>query len=390
MPMTPGFLQRSNWLRPRLCDYCERLVARLEADLDRRVRALQTRDTCQSWGAFISRLSLTKERQRRNVCRSGAGDGTKASVATAVERSKRLAEQLMERRLRSLPLTQGKLSEEARQQLAQFAYQLAVKLISHFDNMDQSAALLNASACLGHCSAKFLLSAMLSYGLQSDRHMDFTESNALLLENVLRCRHQLSLLALATKHYLGSDGAEANRELSLAYFFHLARRTPSEKDELANEEYNRVDMVRLTDENRVKEVTHAEDDLFQWISHQAGRGVPWAKRKMADLLYWGSSGMQRNVQEGLSYFKKAADEDGSAGAAHDYGMLLIKGGHGSHRVREGLQYLQRAAQLTNERDPRTLTSLGWYAERHEGDMAKAIDLYKRAAALGGHDAVYNL
>uniref|UniRef100_A0A1I8H6R1 TPR_REGION domain-containing protein n=1 Tax=Macrostomum lignano TaxID=282301 RepID=A0A1I8H6R1_9PLAT len=279
------------------------------------------------------------ERQRRNVCRSGAGDGTKASVATAVERSKRLTEQLMERRLRSLPLTQGKLSEEARQQLAQFAYQLAVKLIqtSHFDNMDQSAALLNASACLGHCSAKFLLSAMLSYGLQSDRHMDFTE-----------------------------------------------------KDELANEEYNRVDMVRLTDENRVKEVTHAEDDLFQWISHQAGRGVPWAKRKMADLLYWGSSGMQRNVQEGLSYFKKAADEDGSAGAAHDYGMLLIKGGHGSHRVREGLQYLQRAAQLTNERDPRTLTSLGWYAERHEGDMAKAIDLYKRAAALGGHDAVYNL
>ena len=51
--------------------------------------------------------------------------------------------------------------------------------------------------------------------------------------------------------------------------------------------------------------------------------IYFPQRNMARLLYWGQQGLQRNLQEAVKYYEKAA-ETGDPAAMYDYGVVLVK------------------------------------------------------------------
>jgi len=153
-----------------------------------------------------------------------------------------------------------------------------------------------------------------------------------------------------------------------------------------SEKMTSVNMVRLTDEKQMKAQLDQEADLFEWIKLQANKGVQSAQRNMARLLYWGQQGLQRNLQEAVKYYEKAA-ETGDPAAMYDYGVVLVKGHGTEENVDKGIEILKQAADLEN---PGALNTLGWYYSTKEVNYTKATEYFERSDSLGSPDAAYNL
>lgn len=108
-----------------------------------------------------------------------------------------------------------------------------------------------------------------------------------------------------------------------------------------------TEKIRLTDDEAVDSQTHKEDDLYQWLKYQAETGVSSAQTKLARLLYWGSQGVERNLEEAAEYYQVAAENEEleDPQALYDYGIVMIKGQGVEKNMSGGIYHIKKAADM---------------------------------------------
>ncbi|XP_052265237.1 protein sel-1 homolog 3-like isoform X2 [Dreissena polymorpha] len=242
--------------------------------------------------------------------------------------------------------------------------------------------LLKQSACLGNMDAMYTAAVILNNGIHVKA--DDIQSQAYLMLAALD-NHRLAALALGHKHRNGLDGLTVDLEQSYRYYKFVADTARADK-ELHKDTDVLTESIRLTDELAINEQTDENGDIFHWLSHQAKQGVLSAQNRVGRALFWGSQGLQRNLEAAVEYFRMSADT-GDAQSQYDYGIVLMRGQGTKKDVQAGLQHIQKAAEQKN---PAALNAMGWHAQHYERDMTKAAEYYERAYRLSDVDATFNL
>ncbi|XP_064599462.1 protein sel-1 homolog 3-like [Liolophura sinensis] len=260
------------------------------------------------------------------------------------------------------------------------------KVVAKIDNSVESVPsvirLLKQAACYDSYDAMYMLSVILNNGfwVKSDE----IQSHAFLMLASLE-RHRLSMMSLASKHNLGLDGIPLDKEQAFMYYKYVAEQAREDR-EIHKDTDIVTESVRLTDELQMKEQTDEEGDIFMWMKHQAKQGVLGAQQYVARSLFWGSQGLQRNVQAALEYFRLGAEQQDPV-SMYDYGIVLMRGQGTKKNVTKGLELMERSAERGN---PNALSALGWHALEMEKNYTKAAAFLERAFKLGNPDAGHNL
>lgn len=121
---------------------------------------------------------------------------------------------------------------------------------------------------------------------------------------------------------------------------------------------------------------------------KANHGDPTSQFQLG-VAYDSGQGVQRNLTEAVSWYKKAA-EQGHANAQNSLGSMYQNGQGVPQDYSEAQRWYQKAA---NQGNYDALNNLAFLHDRGLGvkeDKEKAVKLYHTAADAGSLDAVYNL
>ncbi|XP_073404520.1 protein sel-1 homolog 3-like isoform X3 [Dendrobates tinctorius] len=262
-------------------------------------------------------------------------------------------------------------------------YQTRVLAADGFSRMSRSLPLLLQAGCLGYHPALYTAAVLRHTGL------GVTKDTSKALKFVLIAAQndeRLSLLFLGHKHHLGVDGYPVDYDLSYAYYSNIARQTMV--DRLQPDKHQAfVELIRLTDEEVLKQQTKEDDDLFMWLRFQARQGVSSAQQTVSRMLFWGQQGISSNPEAAVKFYEKGAMERKNPVMMYDYGVVLLRGQGVKQNIPKALDFLKKAAEM--DFVP-ALNSLGWYYEQFEKDYEKAVEFWERADKLGNPEAPFNL
>lgn len=248
--------------------------------------------------------------------------------------------------------------------------------------MEKVIFMLKQGSCYGNHDATFMLSVILNYGISTS--VQEIQSHSYLMYGAMDA-NRLCLLSLGNKHAFGLDGFPGDDEQSYVYYKAVADMTRFDLEDHRNDDVY-TELVRLTDTAEVAAQTEETGDYFLWVKHQAAQGVLHAQQNMAQMLYWGSQGVQRDVKSALEYYRLSA-ESGEPSALYDYGIVLLKG-HGTEKnMTLAMEVLEKAAAKNH---PESLNTVGWHALEVEKNFSKAVHYFERSYDLGNKDAAYNL
>ncbi|KAM5180446.1 LOW QUALITY PROTEIN: protein sel-1 homolog 3-like [Mantella aurantiaca] len=247
----------------------------------------------------------------------------------------------------------------------------------------KSMPLLLQAGCLGHQSSLFLASVLYQTGLGVRRdHYKALKFNLLAAHS----NERLSLLSLGHKHHLGGDGFPRDYDLSYAYYANIARQTMTDRIQ-PNKHQAFVEIIRLTDENVLKQQTKENDDLFMWLRYQAKQGVSSAQQAVSRMLFWGQQGISSNPEVAAKFYEKGAEQQKDPVMMYDYGVVLLRGQGVKKNISRALEFLEKSADMGFAP---AVNSLGWYYEFYRRDYRKAVDFWERADQMGNAEAPYNL
>ncbi|KAM4047660.1 protein sel-1 homolog 3-like [Anomaloglossus baeobatrachus] len=262
-------------------------------------------------------------------------------------------------------------------------YNTRILAADGFPRMRRSLPLLLQAGCLGYHPALYTAAVLYQTGL------GVTKDTSKALKFILVAAQndeRLSLLFLGHKHHLGVDGYPVDYDLSYAYYSNIARQTMA--DRLNPDKHQAyVELIRLTDEEVLKQQTKENDDLFMWLRFQARQGVSTAQQAVSRMLFWGQQGISSNLEAAVKFYEKGALQMKDPVMMYDYGVVLLRGQGVKQNIPKALEFLRKAAEM--DFVP-ALNSLGWYYEQYEKDYEKAVEFWQRADELGNPEAPFNL
>ncbi|XP_056409714.1 protein sel-1 homolog 3-like, partial [Hyla sarda] len=252
-----------------------------------------------------------------------------------------------------------------------------------FSRLRRSLPLLLQAGCLGHHPALYTAAVLHQTGLGVKK--DTTKALKFVLI-AAQNDERLSQLSLGHKHHLGVDGYPLDYDLSYGYYSNIARQTMDDRLQ-PNKHQTFVELVRLTDEEVLKQQTKENDDLFMWLRFQARQGVSSAQQAVSRMLFWGQQGISSNPEVAVKFYEKGALQMKDPVMMYDYGVVLLRGQGVKQNVPKALEFLRKSAEM--DFVP-ALNSLGWYYEQYEKDYHKAVEYWEKADELGNPEAPFNL
>ena len=122
-----------------------------------------------------------------------------------------------------------------------------------------------------------------------------------------------------------------------------------------------------------------------WCEKAAEQGLAPAQHAIGDM-YLNGRGVAKDSQKALEWIRKAADQ-GLADAQLGMGILYFYGNVVGKDVDKAISWLQKAADQDNAS---AMSIMGTIYMVEKGDAAKAMEMIKRAAALGDPGAMGNI
>ncbi|KAM4048831.1 protein sel-1 homolog 3 [Anomaloglossus baeobatrachus] len=239
------------------------------------------------------------------------------------------------------------------------------------------------ASCGGYHKASYLLGVMYEIGLG----VPADPAEALLYSLVgAQGNDRLALLKLGYKHLQGIDNHTLNLDVAFAYYMNVAKKTP--KDRLSrNAEQAFVEIIRLMDEDILKEQTRENDDLFLWLKQNAERGEVYAQHRLAQMLFWGQQGVTKNTRAAIEWYERGALENEEPVLMYDYAVLLFKGDGVPKNEKLALKLMKKSAAKGLIE---ALNGLGWYYHNFRKDYVRAVKYWSEAYDKGNADAAFNL
>nr|XP_039271112.1 protein sel-1 homolog 3-like [Styela clava] len=184
----------------------------------------------------------------------------------------------IEAELVKLSKKRRKASINVQLELGERLYNKALRLIDGIDTimkMNSIIKVLENAAMLNHGEACSLLYVIYANGFGTN--IDNEKARKYLhLGGMLGDR--ISIKILAHKHLNGEDDFKKDEEIAFYYYYNAAQAAQTDRQQHV-ESMTDVNRVRLTDEKRLKHQTSEDEDLFQWLKHQAGTGMKEAKQQ---------------------------------------------------------------------------------------------------------------
>ncbi|CAN2388529.1 Sel1-like repeats [Pristimantis euphronides] len=269
-------------------------------------------------------------------------------------------------------------------QFGKYVFEESMKNVSYSIHRlrDSVPNLLDAS-CSGYHRASYLLGIMYEIGLGVPSDPD----EALLYSLVgAQGNDRLGLLKLGYKHLQGIDNHRVDLDVSFSYYMNVAKKTP--KDRLArNAEQAFVEIIRLMDDDILKEQTRENDDLFLWLKQNAERGDVYAQHRLAQMLFWGQQGVTKNTKAAIEWYERGALENEEPVLMYDYAVLLFKGDGVPKNKKLALKLMKKSAA---KGQVEALNGLGWYYHNFRKDYVRAVKYWKKACDKGNAEASFNL
>ncbi|XP_062872157.1 protein sel-1 homolog 3 [Trichomycterus rosablanca] len=197
---------------------------------------------------------------------------------------------------------------------------------------------------------------------------------------------RLALLHLGYKHMQGLDGFPKNQDVAYGYYANVGQQTSKDSDKVNDTEQTPPEHVDLTSADDMQLQTGESSDVVQFLKHQAERGDIESQKTLARMLFWGTNGVERDINVAMRWYARSALPMTDVSAMYDYAIFLMKGIGLEKNVTLGLKLLQKAADMGSVD---ALNGLGWYYST-TGDNRKAMHHFELAAANGSRDAMFNL
>ncbi|KAM9319212.1 protein sel-1 homolog 3 [Pholidichthys leucotaenia] len=197
---------------------------------------------------------------------------------------------------------------------------------------------------------------------------------------------RLALLHLGHLHHQGPHGYPADTDLAYAYYSNIASQTTLDRLNPTPEQ-TFVEAIFLNNDEELNLQTNANHHIFQWLKHQARRGVAEAEQAVARMLFWGQQGVAPNIQEAARHYKRGAVQWEDPVSMYDYGIVLLQGQGVEQDIPKAVTFLKKA--MDKGHIP-AISALAWYYEQHERDYKQAVQLWEQADILNCPDAALNL
>ncbi|RVE65008.1 hypothetical protein OJAV_G00131930 [Oryzias javanicus] len=243
--------------------------------------------------------------------------------------------------------------------------------------------LLLQAGCLGDNGALHMSSVLYSAGLGVQKQ----PVKAWLLALLAAQRDdRLALMQLGYMHHQERHGLPKDPDLAYAYYANIAKQSTLDRHNHTLKQ-SFVEAVYLNNEDALNLQTREDHHIFQWLKHQAQRGVADAEQTIARILFWGQQGVSPNIQEAVRHYRRGAVQLGDPVSMYDYGIVLLQG-HGVDKdIQKGVTFLKKSM---DQGFVPAISALAWYYEQYEHDYRKAVELWEKADLLGCPDAALNL
>ncbi|XP_030599712.1 protein sel-1 homolog 3 [Archocentrus centrarchus] len=254
---------------------------------------------------------------------------------------------------------------------------------SSAEEVSRALSLLLQAGCLADTRALHMSSVLYSAGLGTQKK----PIKAWLLGLLGAQRDdRLALLHLGHLHQQGLQGQPVDPDLAYAYYANIAHQTTLDRHNPSPQQTT-VEPIFLNNDEMLNIQTNENHHIFQWLKHQARKGVTEAEQAIARMLFWGQQGVTPNIQEAVRHYERGAVQWEDPVSMYDYGIVLLQG-HGVKKdVSKGITFLKKA--MDKGHVP-AMNALAWYYEQFEKDYKQAVQLWEQADLLMCPEAALNL
>uniref|UniRef100_A0A3Q0SMU5 Si:dkey-24p1.6 n=1 Tax=Amphilophus citrinellus TaxID=61819 RepID=A0A3Q0SMU5_AMPCI len=254
---------------------------------------------------------------------------------------------------------------------------------SSAEEVSRALSLLLQAGCLADTRALHMSSVLYSAGLGTQKK----PIKAWLLGLLGAQRDdRLALLHLGHLHQQGLQGQPVDPDLAYAYYANIAHQTTLDRHNPSPQQTT-VEPIFLNNDEVLNIQTNENHHIFQWLKHQARKGVTEAEQAIARMLFWGQQGVTPNIQEAVRHYERGAVQWEDPVSMYDYGIVLLQG-HGVKKdVSKGITFLKKA--MDKGHVP-AMNALAWYYEQFEKDYKQAVQLWEQADLLMCPEAALNL
>ena len=238
------------------------------------------------------------------------------------------------------------------------------KIVEMFKNKSKAADALFGLAQI--CDKKF--------SLPEDDYEDYRpDKNAIeLFKKADKLDHKYAAQRLGELYYLKCNGASFRNDFKISHkWFERAASFG-----IPNAMYN----------TGMGYYNFGEFELaLEWINKAAELNYPDAFNQLGEMYYFGREGVEKNLEEAIKFFRKAADL-GNTSAMFHLGDCYMHGEGVEQSEAEALKwFIKRQDGDESEGMAHLAYMYSW-----DSDYAKSFEWYSKAAELGNAEAVYSL
>ncbi|XP_066528001.1 protein sel-1 homolog 3 [Hoplias malabaricus] len=244
--------------------------------------------------------------------------------------------------------------------------------------------LLKVCSCWGHHQAALMLATLHLAGFRPPADQEQAHVYSLMGASA---DERLSLLHLGYKHMQGLDGFPKDQDVAYGYYANIGRQTSFDRDKVQDSEQALTEHVHLSNVKELKMQAGEEGDIIHFLKLKAERGDIHSQKTLAQMLFWGSNGMMKDISGAVKWYERSALQMTDASAVYDYAMLLLKGTGVKKEQKLGLKLLKKAADMGSAA---ALNGLGWYYSTVRKNSSKAVYYFELAARNGSRDGMFNL
>ncbi|KAG7479951.1 sel-1-like 3-like [Solea senegalensis] len=262
-------------------------------------------------------------------------------------------------------------------------FTLSLRKLDSVAAVSRVLPLLLQAGCLSDHRALHMASVLYSSGFGVRKQLNKAWRLSLL---AAQDQDRLSLLRLGHLHHQGLHGLPADTDVAYAYYANIAKQTTIDRQNPSPDQ-KFVEAVYLNNEEALKHQTKENHHLFQWLKHQAGRGVTQAEHAVARMLFWGQQGVAPDISKAVKHYERGAVQWKDPQSMYDYGIVLLQGRGVRKDVPKAVTFLKKAME---QGFVPAFNALAWYYETFEQDYEKAVQLWEQADLLQSPDAALNL
>ncbi|XP_028260580.1 protein sel-1 homolog 3 [Parambassis ranga] len=248
----------------------------------------------------------------------------------------------------------------------------------------KSMSFLQASSCFGNHRASLLLATIHLSGLGGSVNQQQGHVYSLIGASG---DDRFALMHAGYKHMQGIDGFPKDMDMAYSYYSNVGAQSNIDSTRTHGNKQYTPDHIYLNNEEDLRLVIHETSDVFQFLKFQAERGDIESQKRMGTMLYWGQSGVSKDIVSAVKWFERSAMQMKDPSAMYIYSILLLKGQGVKRNYTRGVELLKKAAAMGSIN---ALNGLGWYYGIVLNDHRNAVKYFQQAALNGSDDGMYNL